>query len=309
MSESELYNHETMIVRNHINRWRMKLKGYACRRSLSRCQLPDRFKDGRIIFLILITFLWSLVLILGFIGKWVSDSAKEFLDHYTNWVWSINTFFYPIYFFSLFQASRTIEKYLLYIFWWPLSFNNWAMFILVFLMLLSNPGTVTDNFKENGGDFSAGVVLVADRVFHVIPPLMWFIVFSFNSKDLREIYKIMYQDSILRWFFNPWDVRNNMVFFYILITMFVSVAPFFVYYNAFDFKIIYEVSTPTWCGILIVIGVLIISVLLPLFYLLPFFTFESTDNLNTWTINDKDPSKEDIQAYLKDHHPEYQISK
>ena len=175
------------------------------------------------------------------------------------------------------------------------------MFFLVFLMLLSNPGTITDNFKENGGDYNPGDVFDADRLFHVIPPFFVLITIFILSTDIREMYDVIFEKQWKDYFKRPYVIANNTIFFYIILMSCFSVLPFFVYYNAFDFHIVYSVSTPLWAGLLVVVAVLVLAVIMPIVYFTPITQLRTIDNRGSWVTDGVNPSQEDIDAYLEDH--------
>jgi hypothetical protein len=296
-----IYDDAVRLRNQYIQSTRNSIRGYACRQRLARCELPRRFHDGRIILQICFTVIFCVVLWGGFIGKLASESFLDFIEHYTNWVWSICTFFFTALVISLMMATRWMEMQVLFIFLWPTMFNTWVMFFLVFLMLLSNPGTITDNFKENGGDFDPGVVFNADRLFHVIPPFFVLITIFVLSTDIREMYDVIFDKQWRDHFKRPFKVENNTVFYYIFLMSAFSVLPFFVYYNAFDFHVVYSVSTPLWAGLLVVIAVLILAVIMPIVYFTPITQLRNIDNRGSWVTDGINPSQEDIDAYLEDH--------
>ena len=173
------------------------------------------------------------------------------------------------------------------------------IFVLVFPMLLSNPGTITDNFKQNGGDFDPGVVFVADRIFHVVPVVIWFLYYYYRQPDFVSIYHILYYENWKNRFKNVYDWRNYGLIWYIIATAFFMTGFFWVYYNAFDFKIVYEVDTPIWIGILILVGIDLL-IILSILWLSPIYK-HNTQELDTWIISPNDISKIDELEWNKDY--------
>ncbi len=301
VNDSIIYDEQAVLRNRYINSTHNSIRGYACRRKLSKCELPKRFYDGRIILQICFSLIFAIILWGGFIAKLASESFFEFIQHYTNWVWSMVTFFCTVLCISLMMSTRWMELQVIYVFLWPVMFNTWTMFFLVFLMVESNPGTITDNFKENGGDFDPGDVFVADRLFHVVPPIFMLLTLFVLSTDIKEMYDVIFSSQWQKRFKKPYVIANNSIFFYILMMSIASLLPFFVYYNAFDFRWVYSVKTSIWIGILLVICVLVLVVILPIVYFTPITQLKSIDNHDSWVIDSFSPSQEDLDAYLDDH--------
>jgi hypothetical protein len=168
-------------------------------------------------------------------------------------------------------------------------------------MVESNPGTITDNFKENGGDFDPGDVFVADRLFHVVPPIVMLITIFVLSQDLREMYDEIFLEQWRKRFEDPYSLANNTVFFYIFLITIASIMPFFVYYNAFDFHDVYAVNTPIWLGIILVLCILVLAVILPVVFFTPITKIKMVNNRDSWVLDEYNPSVEDVKAYMEDH--------
>lgn len=301
-SEDPIYTEDVKIgIRRRVG-IQEKIRNYDCRSSLSRCELPKRFRGWRLPLIIAVDFMWILVLWSGVIGKLINDSGAEFFKHYTNWNWLANAVYYSFDFLFTLYPNRFWEFNLLTTYFWMLTCNNWFVFVLVFPMLLSNPGTITDNFKENGGDFSPGVVFVADRIFHVVTIVFWFIYFALRIIDFIEIYYILFKDKWNSRSKNPWDLSCYGIIWYILLMTAYGPMFFFTYYNAFDFKIVYQVNVPDWEGIIVVLCVTILSIIFPIVFLSPIIPWNQQNiNTDSWVTNEYEPSVDDINAYLEAH--------
>lgn len=302
MAEDPIYTEDVKIgIRRRVG-IKEKIRNYDCRSSLSRCELPKRFRGLRIPLIVAIDFMWILIAWGGVIGKLYNDSFVEFIKHYTNWNWAWNAIYYTVDFIVTLLPNRYSEFNLLMTYFWMLTCNNWFVFVLVFPMLLSNPGTITDNFKENGGDFDPGVVFVADRIFHVLTIVVWFFYFMLRTPDLIAIYNILFKDQWNSRHKTPWDLAHYGIIWYIIISAFYGPMFFFTYYNAFDFQMVYQVSTPKWTGMVIVVCVTILSIVFPIVFLSPIIQ-RKQENIDTksWVTNEQDPSVDDIDAYLADH--------
>lgn len=231
------------------------VRGYSFRESLAKCELPPRFRNARLILLLCSTTLWALILWAGAIGKIASDDVLDVVQHYTNWVWFMQTAYYTVDIISLLRDTRGLEFNLLFGVWWVVFPNIWVVFWLVFAMIYSNPEVITDNFEENGGDYYAGTVLVADRIFHVLTAVYSAWYFAWRIPDLVDIYNIAFGPD---WRHGT-GARKYGVIVYIFLMTLLAFMPFFIYYNSFNIKEVYEVTTPVWAGIMILLGSVIIT--------------------------------------------------
>src|SRR5271169_3236024 len=111
-----------------------RISGYEFWKRVKNCELPKKYQDGRLLFIICLDTIWITVLWIGIVAKIAEDSGAEFLKHYTNWGWALNAVYYTFDLIFLLQATRLFEFYLLYMFFWQLTFNIWMIFVLVFPM-------------------------------------------------------------------------------------------------------------------------------------------------------------------------------
>lgn len=272
--------------------------GYEFRKKVGRCELPKKFEDGRLMRILFFDIIWVTICWIGVGAKVVSDDPGQYVEHYTNWGWTINAVYYSFDLIFILFPTRTWEFRLLYIFSWQLFFNVWMIFVLVFPMLLSNPGTITDNFKQNGGDFDPGVVFVGDRLFHVVPPIASFLYFYWRQVDYMAIYAMMYLEPWIMRIKHPYDWRNYGIIWYLVALVFFNTTFFWVYYNAFDFKVIYEVDTPVWIGFLILIGIDLL-IIVSIIWLSPIYPHAIPDT-STWSLSSYKLAKIDRDEYEAD---------
>lgn len=363
---------------------RKKIRGLSCRQSLARCILPPRFRTTRLLMLIFINAIWLIILWAGVAAKAFSDSSYDYVRHYTNWMWTIGTIYYTLDFIGLLMESRTMEMIILLIPWWIVFSNINIVFWLTFVMVYDNPGTITDNFEENGGDLYAGTVLLGDKIFHILPLVMaYFNLFlripdfieiydglfgsNYKGEDTERIKNIIYKElketdhqiyesdrntikrfsglsakeeielldehekkfllekntkrkkwinenvnlTVGRSFLVPSDhrsvfyfgcvpdnsIREHILHIYIAITFFFSFSIFFIYYNIFDFNEVYEVDTPIWVGLLIVIGAVGLNTVPFLMITSPIGEPIREKFMASWSISVNDPSIEDYYLY------------
>lgn len=176
-------------------RVKKKIRGISCRQSLARCVLPPRFRSTRLLFLLFINLIWILLLWSGVFIKAVSDDSNDYIRHYTNWMWTVGAIYYTLDFLGMLLESRYMEMILLLIPWWIVFANINIVFWLTFIMVYDNPGTLTDNFKENGGDLYPGTVFLGDRIFHILPVVMAYINMFLRIPDFIDIYDSVFGSS------------------------------------------------------------------------------------------------------------------
>lgn len=275
-----------------------KVSGYEFRKKINRCTLPEKFKDGRLLKILFLDIIWVTIVWILIVYKITADSGSTFLRYYTNWGLMLNAFYYTLDLIFILQSTRWLEFNLLFIFFWQLTFNVWMIFVLVFPMLLSNPGTITDNFKQNGGTLDPGVVFVGDRIVHVVPVIMWFLYYYWRQIDFLAIYHLMYYESWANRLKMPYDWRNWMIIWYLVVMLFFNTGYFWTYYNAFDFDVVYEVSTPIWIGILILISIDML-IILSIIWLSPIYPHPTPDT-STWSKSPFDLAQIDITEYSND---------
>lgn len=288
---------QLVLMKNVANLFQNQI-GYEFRKKVSRCELPKKFHDSRLLRIIFLDIIWATICWIGVAAKLFNDDPGQYVEHYTNWGWTMNALYYSFDLIFILLPTRTWEFRLLFIFFWQLTFNVWMIFVLVFPMLLSNPGTITDNFKENGGDFDPGVVFVGDRIFHVVPVVVWFLYYYWRQIDYIAIYNLMYLKPWIDRLKHPYDWRNYGLLWYLVALTFFNTTFFWVYYNAFDFEMIYQVATPIWIGFLILIGIDLL-IIISIVWLSPIYPHPQVDT-STWSMSSYQIAEVDRIEYEAD---------
>ena len=180
-------------------------------------------------------------------------------------------------------------------FFWIFYANIWYVGILVFVMVISNPGTITDNFKSNGGEFHAGLVLAGDRLFHVVTIFIVSAYLWFRVDDFIEIFYYMFaRDYYVK------KEGDSMLIIYVMFMATLATIPFFLYYNAFDFEVVYNVDISIWIGITIIVSMTILTVIVPILYIsLTSLERHKKENAASWSFTPLTPSVEDLDVYEK----------
>jgi len=193
--QKQRQNNDRATIERKKFRVKRKIRGISCRQSLARCVLPPRFRSTRLLFLLFINLIWILILWAGVFIKAVNDDAYDYVRHYTNWMWTVGAIYYTFDFIGMMLESRYMEMVLLLIPWWIVFANINIVFWLTFIMVYDNPGTLTDNFKVNGGDLYPGTVFLGDRIFHILPVVMAYINMFLRMPDLIDVYDSIFGSS------------------------------------------------------------------------------------------------------------------
>ena len=270
-----------------------RVRGYSCRQSLARCESPARFKNARLILLLIRNIIWITILWIGVLGKAATDSSLDIVRHYTNWIWIFSTVYWTLDTISLLKETRYMERALLFGFWWIVFPNIWVVFWLVFVMIYANPNTITDNFEENGGDYYAGAVLVGDRIYHVVPAIYSVWYFAWRMPDFVDIFNLTFGYD---WRYGT-DSRKDGIILYIFLMTAAAFLPFFMYYNAFDINEVYEVDTPVWVGLMILAGSIGITNVGGIVILSPIGDAIRGSFASSWNLNFTSPSPLDRVKY------------
>lgn len=276
--------------------------GYSWRSACARCELPPHMKSTRVLILLIMDILFVAALWTGVIYKGVNDSTEDYLQHFTNWMWTFAAIYYTLDAVSLIMSTRFFEFTILWGLWWMYSSNVWVVFWLVFVMVYDNPGVLTDEFEENGGDYYAGTVLVADKVFHIVPAIYAFFYFVVRIPDFIDIYEIatVPVDPISRVSERVRVLKiTGAVTIYIIMLIFISCAPILVYYNSFDMNEVYEADTNPWLGIAIVFATIVVTIVAPVAILSPLGKASQGRNTDTWTTH-YTASARDFREYHED---------
>lgn len=174
---------------------RYNIRGFGCRAAIARCMLPPRFASSRLVVLLVINLIWVILLWVGVIGKAFNDDSYDYVRHYTNWMWTIGAIYYTFDLIGLLSETRMMECILLLVPWWVFFANVNNVFWLTFIMVYDNPGTLTDNFEENGGDLYPGLVFLGDRLFHIVPVFMAYLNLFIRAPDFIDVYKSLFGNN------------------------------------------------------------------------------------------------------------------
>ena len=146
---------------------------------------PPRFTPLRIAALVL-QCVWVAVLWAIFIAKVNVEGIVEFSRYLTNWTWMLNTLFWSVDLFAGYALPRSVFVYWSSFGIWVVSGVNWIVFWMLFYLLDSNPGQITDNVVVFG--ISLGLVMNGDRLFHIVPTLYTNSWILMRHRELHDAY-------------------------------------------------------------------------------------------------------------------------
>jgi hypothetical protein len=151
----------------------------------------QRFID---ILCIVFNILWVIfsIVLMGYRTSTIKDDEQNMLSHFTNWNWLILTSFLLLDTITFFDIKNEIFLFYLGIAFWPTWTSCWEVFWLVILVLANNPSILLENAKAFGGDYDTGLVLVMDRIIHVLIIVVMFSYFICRLRFLIEATNLMY---------------------------------------------------------------------------------------------------------------------
>lgn len=279
---------------------RREITGFSCRNHLRQNKFPKRyFADNLLIIVIfdilLMIIFWGVLIY----NNIINDNAFEYFGFYTNWTWTYNTMFYTLDFLCITIFYTRYQEYLLQMtLWWSFYCNSWMVSILAVLMLWSNPRMLSDNLKSQGGEMHANVVYVGNFVVHVsiILIAVFYLILRWNS--WKQMLIITFYDDLYKR--KHGDIRKYLFFVYIVLMALSGPVVFVIYYNVFDFKVVYNVDISIGFGMLVVFGIILFTIPFTILFIM-IAAVKDRKNLDTdsWTTEPNTPSKEDIEEFKK----------
>ncbi len=205
----------------------------------------------------LLVFLWGLTLWVGAIVNIQYEGFGVYHQYFTNWMWTVNLLFYTASLIGLLEWTGTIQYYVVLFVWWPVFANISQVFWLVIVILYYNPDMITDA----GDEYGYGVVLLVDKIKHVIPFLVALAWLHLQWPDIVFLLSEIYNDKH--------GVRSIVL--YIIANLFLGHAIIIGYCLNFDFRVVYNVDINIPIGILLVEFVFLTHLILPILFYSPVF--------------------------------------
>lgn len=278
--------------------------GYSWRAACAECTVPPHMRNVRIMIIFVLTFIFVTFVWIGVLYKAFADSTQDYLQHFTNWMWTFAAIYYTLDLVSMLMVNRFLESMLLFWLWWIYFSNVMVVFWLVFIMVYDNPRVITDEFESNGGDYYAGLVLVADKVFHIIPELFAVVYLGFRIPDFVDVFHIEFtptDDMSLKYPMVAYITMVKRVIVYlILLTCVACPLVILTYYNMFDINQVYEVDTPVYLGVLVIMFSIASSTVAPVLLLSPLGIPSRKRHPLSWSTSIRSPSRQDKAEYTRD---------
>lgn len=229
----------------------------------------------RRIALFILNFLWTAVLWVVLVTKIAYEGFGTYITYFTNWSWAFQAIFGIIYLFSYLDnpCKRTLETWLLYAFWWIVFAQVFIVFVLVIWVIEDSATLVTKEMKIGGGEYSDGTVLNIEALVHKWPAIIAILNLFLLWTDIADVLIYTFADVV---FMGEnlchhesfvYRIRKEPGWLYIAFTTVVSAIPIVVYFNAFDFRDVYELEDfPIYAGVILVFVIVIFAVFVPLIY-------------------------------------------
>jgi hypothetical protein len=174
---------------------------------------------------------YLVILWIGWIAKYFGERERAYAEFLTNWSWTLQTLTYTFKIVSYIDPSGTL-LYLYYtVLFWPMATTAWGVFVLVTFVLQDNPNLLAEMFE----DYGAGNVLLANTIYHYVPPVMVLIFIFLSYKDHRQILWL-----------RPWGIAIHMGW-----QLMVSQFPVLIYASIYDFTEVYGLKDLSWWQILL----------------------------------------------------------
>ena len=184
--------------------------------------------------------IWTIVLLGIFVVKISTDDFGDFSDHYTNWNWTLSTVFFTIDSITVIMELFGSRLHAYYgrllintTFFWLVNASAWLVFWLMFIVLEDNPNIFINLSTQGGGKYYLGFVYDLDRVLHILPAICILLYYIFRRKSITRAVSLIY-------------FKKNLIlikFAYVLYILVLSAIPLGIYDLAFNFQVIYKITT------------------------------------------------------------------
>lgn len=216
------------------------------------------------ILCIFIHVLLSGLFIAGFVGQVISDSPMEFIEHFTNWAWTMHMVFYTGTLILLWNRMG-FDFFVIALFMISLGTASFVM-VLVFFFVITDWDFVKEKIDEHGGEYNGGVVIFGNFLYHTYP-FIAAIVFLF-------IYHPRIRWSFFR-FFHSFKSSHSLVVFVSILQVYGCLIPSMLWRIGFSVESVYGIETSEL--VIAVIVVIVVSIVNGIAYLF-FFPLEVVEN-------------------------------
>lgn len=213
---------------------------------------------------IFIHVLLSGLFIAGFVGQVISDSPMEFIEHFTNWAWTIHMVFYTGTLILLWSRMG-FDFFVIGLFMVSLGTSAFVM-VLVFFFVITDWEFVKEKIDEHGGEYDGGVVIFGNFLYHTYP-FIAAIVFLF-------IYHPRIRISFAH-FFRMVSSSHSLILFLSLMQIYGCLVPPLLWRIGFDVESVYGIETSELVMAVIVIVVVSIVNGIAYLYFFPLFLIEN----------------------------------
>lgn len=231
-------------------------------------------------FLFLFSLLWTGLLWLGSLYKCAYSSVTEFVSYFTNISFAYQAIYFLLYTLSFLgdPRKRSLEFFVLFGFFINMFAQVCIVFILVLGVFLDAPGLVIGETKTGGGQYDDGVVLVAERLYHVFPLMVALVILFMCWRDYSDILILIFAnvyclpvdyngEHLCKHERCAFQVNKKQAWCYIIFNYIMAFIPLLLYYNIVDLRKIYHLDDfPTYAAFLLMIGINFFAVIFPLIF-------------------------------------------
>jgi hypothetical protein len=132
---------------------------------------------------LVVIFAWAAVLWTGVIYKLATGSVLDYVQHLTNWAWTVSAVFYGLEAASLLTVFTRLSAFNVASLFWLNWGVHWIVFTLMFFVLYNNSNLLSEIAKASA--LSLGVVYDGDRAFHVVPSVVNLIYLVCSLRQVR----------------------------------------------------------------------------------------------------------------------------
>lgn len=216
----------------------------------------------------MLQLIWATVLLTAALWKISTSGFHSYIEHFTNWAWTIEFIFYYLTFPSALVVGFKDRGWLRSLVVWSIAILlpvvwgiAWLVLLLVGLLLLTGAAFLQTILAA----LPLSIVIVGNEVYHLVPVIAILVYIAIHHK------LVFY--SLNQLFTRPAALEYAGIRYGLLIyAAGGGVAVVALLYRAFhDPKVVYQSNLDEWLGVLFAFGVLALFSLTPLLVGMAYF--------------------------------------
>ena len=190
----------------------------------------------------------------------ILNDSKDYIQHFTNWSLTFQAVFYSwdylgrILQWANLPVGNHIRTTIVCGLWWMVNGIVWVVAVIVAIIIENNPSLITNQQDS----ISTGFVVDAHVLVHYVPGYFTLLYMLLERDTIG--------DAMKKYFVSSQPVMESMVvdgFFIFFLAFFTPVFPLVIYVAIFNPAQIYGITLSLAVVILIGIGVIIVTNILP----------------------------------------------